>query len=93
MFNFQTIGLLSQVLAIAGPEFAKDFHGMFEGKTQPGQTYKLIHYSAIPQVIILHNSVAFSAFKYKNTLSLRSVVEVQSIVDYINLKTLTIPEQ
>jgi hypothetical protein len=32
MVTFQTIGLLSLVLAIAGPEFAKDFHGMFEGK-------------------------------------------------------------
>jgi hypothetical protein len=36
MFNFQSIGLLSLVLAIAGPEFAKDFHGLFEGKIQSG---------------------------------------------------------
>jgi hypothetical protein len=37
MFNFQTIGLLSLALAIAGPEFAKDFHGMFEGKIHSGK--------------------------------------------------------
>jgi hypothetical protein len=30
--NFQTIGLLSLILAIAGPEFSKDFHGGFEGE-------------------------------------------------------------
>jgi hypothetical protein len=35
--NFQTIGLLSLILAIAGPEFSKDFHGGFEGESQPEQ--------------------------------------------------------
>jgi hypothetical protein len=34
MFNFQAIGILSLVLAIAGPEFAKDLHGIFEGNIQ-----------------------------------------------------------
>ncbi|XP_023702870.1 uncharacterized protein LOC111862041 [Cryptotermes secundus] len=33
-----TIGLLSLVLAIAGPEFAKDFHGMFEVVIASGVT-------------------------------------------------------
>ena len=36
-FNLQTIGLLSLVLAVAGPEFSKKFHGGFEGKSQPEQ--------------------------------------------------------
>jgi len=36
--NFQTIGLVSLILAIAGPEFSKDFHGGFEGESEPEQS-------------------------------------------------------
>ncbi|KAJ9582439.1 hypothetical protein L9F63_003237 [Diploptera punctata] len=37
-----TIGLLSIVLAIAGPEFAKDYHGMFEVVIASGVTGALL---------------------------------------------------
>jgi hypothetical protein len=41
--DFQTIGLVSLILAIAGPEFSKDFHGGFEGESEPEQTCYMTH--------------------------------------------------